>query len=589
MPTDNTPERMHPEVIKHLVGEYIIPNPMRAISEVADKIAKTLQINPVRAHLGNPTAPLYQPAIDAMIKSLQERRDANDNDYASGYDNHAGNLELRKDVAGAVTKIDGLPDTVEVVVKDAEGTHTERQKTLDENNTFACNAGTGGLNAVFAVARPGSVIFAPRPTYPPWKKIAERLGLTIVPYDLNEGNNFLPNAEQIKELMRDHPPTDPTGSGKTGTNIILYHYPFNPVGKALTAKEAVDVADTMRDIVKHEKNTLLVQEDIYIGTTHADDDIVTPSHFMAMDKEGNEDKETLQHLVLIHSMSKAGHPQERTGVMAIPNREIAKHVSGALSFLTLGSSSTDFVGIAKTLCHIADGGLKKRSESSDKNNYRYKLADYYQNRLEILSKGLCDLESKLHAAIPEAEKPRILYELNPALQVSEDEEYKKRTPRGGYYVFPNFEFMRGREIPVAMREAPEVVKYVSERVANNEVGESDKYRITSGKEVALILANAHYLGFRPITITPGTLFEDEKSMHVRMSAVDPHLDSMKDLVNSVTGVAQEVMGVELGARRYSVEPDNRNLVQATADMWNSFLVRLKKEFSPDAPVIATGR
>ncbi len=101
-----------------------------------------------------------------MIKSLEARKYASlENGYTPGYDKHDGAPKYRKIVADAVNRIDGLP----------EG-------TLNENNTFACNAGTGGLNAVFAVARPGSVIYAPRPTYPAWEKIAARYDLKIVQY-----------------------------------------------------------------------------------------------------------------------------------------------------------------------------------------------------------------------------------------------------------------------------------------------------------------------------------------------------------------------------------------------------------------------
>ncbi len=232
---------------------------------------------------------------------------------------------------------------------------------------------------------------------------------------------------------------------ESGTNIVLFHYPNNPSGKTLSEAEAKQVGETMNKVVAHQKNTLLVQEDIYIATTHPDDAIVTPSKYF--------DAEALQHLVLIHSMSKAGHPQERTGVIAVPNNYVAKYISSAISFLTLGSSSTDFIGVATTLKHIADGGLKKRSESGDPNNYRYKIADYYQKRMEIVSKGLVDIEGKLRAAGVEVKSP-ILNLLNPDLAVEEGQEFRKYTPRGCYYLFPNFECLRGREIPEAMRAAP---------------------------------------------------------------------------------------------------------------------------------------
>ncbi|MEJ0011007.1 MAG: pyridoxal phosphate-dependent aminotransferase [Alphaproteobacteria bacterium] len=476
-----------------LVDQYTTPNPLRALSDLADDIEKRLGIRPVRAHLGNPTGPIYAPAIDAMIASLEERKQELEHTrapehadgFTGGYAHHTGDKRMRREVAEAVRTIDGLPEGA-----------------LDENNTFACNAGTGGLNAVFAVARPGSVIFAPEPTYPAWQKIAGRYGHRIVGYPLNEADRFLPQAEAIKELMDRNPPQE------GGTNIVLYHYPHNPSGKTLNESEARQVADTMKDVVHHRPNSLLVQEDIYLATTHPDDAIFTPSQFM-------KDEETLRHLVVIHSMSKMGHPQERTGVIAIPNRDVARYIGGAISFLTLGSSSTDFIGIARTLAHIAGGGLLPQGQSPDKENHRYKVAKYYQDRLQVISRGLFDLEKKLETQ--GIQPGHILAELNPDLAVKEGEEYLKRTPRGTYYLFPDFRVLKGQEIPQVFRAEPAMQEYFARKwqkiqekakaegrpVPPGDTLPEELRKIDCADDIAAMLANAHCLGLRPLTVAPG--------------------------------------------------------------------------------------
>ncbi len=297
----------------------------------------------------------------------------------------------------------------------------------------------------------------------------------------------------------------------------MYHYPHNPTGKALTKEEAESVAKALNNLCKKHDDLVLIQEDLYLATTKKEMGIYTPLPYLR--------DEAKDRVIWLHSPSKEGHPQDRGAVMGAFNKDIVKHLRGAISFDALGASTPGLFTTACTLIAIAQGGVdgwkdEPKTSPMRKNNYRFEKADYYQERLRIVHGGLKDIETALNTRIGVAETK--LFRGN-----------GDGMPQGTYYLYPDFSFLQGQPIPQELQGV----------CSGNAI-------FKNSDDITMALANAHLIGLQPMTVASGTLFEKDNPsvMTLRISTVDPDINAMNGAVNTLKGFVQKTMGIDLGVQ-----------------------------------------
>ena len=203
------------------------------------------------------------------------------------------------------------------------------------------------------------------------------------------------------------------------------------------------------------------------------------------------------------------------------NKEIVHYLRSGISFDALGSSTPALLATASTLTDIALGGVDPWAEGKTsprrQRNYRYDTADYYQDRLRIVHKGLLEIQNTLNAKGTHVK----LFAGN-----------GDGMPQGAYYLYPDFSFLRGQSIPAELQEA-----CLGHQTFQN------------ADDVTAALANAHLIGLQPMTVASGALFDSDRNvMTFRIATVDPDLKTMGAAVNTIKGLVQKTMGVDLGAQ-----------------------------------------
>ncbi len=407
---------------------------------------------------------------------------------ARGYADVAGDEAARLGIARALCKINRLPDNC-----------------LDQRNIIGVTGGTGALNVALSIfcdhksAVPTTVLVSD-PFYPPWQSIAERLYCDFDTFPLREQDGYLPNENVLKGKLRTL-----TTRKRGGTILLIYHYPHNPTGKTLTHAEAIQVGQTLSRLCAEFLNLILVQEDLYLATTAVELGIYTPLAYLS--------EQAKQRTVWLHSPSKMGHQRDRAAVVAAFDQQLLLHLRGATSFDILGTCTPALMATANTLMHIAQGGLEPIDDKdSDQDNHRFVTARYYQERLGAFYKVFKEIE--------QATGKKLLPE---------------GIPKGAYYLYPSFDLLRGKNIP-------ELLLPVF----------SGKSKFENADDVAVALANAHLLGLRPITVASGTLFtRDAHTMHLRISTVEPDIENLRAGANTIKGLVQKTLSIELNASFYA--------------------------------------
>lgn len=466
----------------YLNPAYAGENQLQTINTVAVAVEAKTGISVVRCHLGNPKGPQYE-GTNHKTSEYYKKRGADRASY--GYADVVGPANSRKAIAYALTKINRL----------TEG-------SIDETNIVGATGGTGALNIALSIFSDATILVS-EPSYPPWKNITDRLHSRYETYDLNKSHDWLLNEDVLTqkiEAINDKNPGKPIA--------LIYHYPHNPSGKTLTQAEAQQVGKTLNALCKKFPNLHLVQEDLYLATTAPEMGIYTPLPHL--------DEEAKKRAIWINSPSKMGHQQDRGAVIAAFNPELCKHLRGALSFDTLGTSMPSLLATANTLVHIADGGVDalpegqtERTAKIDPDNHRYATGRYYQERLKALHDGLQNIETVL----------------------GKEQFDAGEKPMGAYYMYPSFDCLRGAAIPAELKPA---------------FPDTDVFR--NADDLAMALSNAHLLGLRPVTVAPGTLFtKDKTAMSVRIATIEPDVQSMRDAANTFTGIVQKTLGTDLGA------------------------------------------
>ncbi|MDE3061138.1 MAG: pyridoxal phosphate-dependent aminotransferase, partial [Pseudomonadota bacterium] len=407
----------------HLKDIYTRENPLQALNATAADIEQKTGVAVLRCHLGNPTAPAYQPADQAMAEHILHR---NEDDENTGYLDVDGPPQWRQVIANALTLINRLP-----------------KGSIDYHNVIGANGGTGALNLAFQVAKDPAILVS-EPFYPPWMEIAKhtkerdiRTFALDKDYLLDVGNI----SGEIDKVLAETP-------GKS--ILLLYHYPHNPSGKTLTEEEAKTVGERLNALCAKYPSLYLVQEDLYLGTIAPEMGIYTPLPYL--------DEKARKRTMWIHSGSKIGHARDRAAVICAFNDDLLKRIRGCNSYDILGSCHHNLIGLGTTLVEIAHGGVDaedKNAQYDEKNprNYRYQTAEYYQKRLKTVVEGIQEIEKKINfLLLPDG------------------------VPKGTYYLYPSFEFLRGASIPSELAHV---------------FGERKTFE--NADDVALALQNAHLL------------------------------------------------------------------------------------------------
>jgi aspartate/methionine/tyrosine aminotransferase len=472
---------------QHFKEIYTRENPLQAMNATAAAIEKETGIAVINGHLGNPTAPQFAGTNRVLSQYYAARADAPMN---TGYANVVGHEDWRRIIANALTRINRLP-----------------KGEIDQNNIIGANGGTGALNVAFQIFKNPTILVAD-PFYPPWMEISTHTKeQKIETYDLRREDSYLLNEDILSKKIE-----EATAKNPDAPVVLIYHYPHNPTGKTLTEDEAKTVGERLNHLCKKHPNLYLVQEDLYLATTASDMGIYTPLPHL--------DETAKARTLWIHSPSKMGHAQDRGAVIAAFNPVILKHLRGCTSFDTLGASHPSLLATANTLAEIATGGVEARgAHSSRDDNYRFQVADFYQDRLKIVADGIKDIEQKLGVSIlPDG------------------------APKGTYYLFPSFEFLKGKAIPEELAPAF-----------------NGKATFENADDVTTALKNAHLLGLQPITVGSGTLFTKNKdTMNFRLATIEPDIEMMHGAVNTLRGLAQKVMGQELGAYFHTLDELKEN-------------------------------
>lgn len=425
------------------------------------------------------------PQFEASNQLLAEHYKKRGTDPNSrGYADVAGDAGARLGIAKALCRINRLTDNA-----------------LDEKNIIGVSGGTGALNVALAIfSNPKSsntpTVLVADPFYPPWKNIAERVNCDFATFPLRKQDSYLLNekilSEKIQSIIREKPNSDV---------ILVYHYPNNPTGKTLTEAESIQIGHTLNNLCKKFPNLKLVQEDLYLATTTPELGIHTPLAHL--------DNNARNNAIWLHSPSKMGHQRDRAAVIAAFNPELLVHLRGATSFDILGTSTPALMATANTLMHIAQGGVDAiDAKTSRSDNHRFVTSRYYQERLKVVYEGLKDIENTTGNSL-----------------------LADGLPKGAYYLYPSFELLKGKPIPEALLPAF-----------------NDKKTFDNADDVTNALANAHLLGLRPMTVASGTLFtNDPSTMSLRISTVDPNIENLRAGANTIKGLVQKTLGIELGA------------------------------------------
>jgi hypothetical protein len=470
--------------------EYGRGNEIREIEETAALIEKKVGIRPVRAHLGNPTANTPAQA-NKLVADYFLHRDA-----AVSYDPHQGHPPLREQAVRLVEMLLDLPPNC-----------------LDYTHATSVAGNTQGLNLGMAIfdkwGYKGPVVF-PEPFYFPWLALSRQHGRQVITCPLREEDGWLSNYTLLRNIL--------LKCDRNRAVIILINPNLNPIGNALSEKEAQEEGLIYSKLAEEFPNAFFLEESIYIGTIRKDLGIFLPSQFM--------NGEALARTAILISTSKMGLAPDRAGLAVPLSKTMAKYFRGASGSNNMGNGRAALIGGVEILRDIVTGGLKpyhggRKAPGYNPDCVRYWTADFYQERLAALAGPLQHLEKS----------PRVDELILP-----------HGVPPSTYYLWANLP-VKDLPVPATMRAAarkhgvnlPEVVR--------------------TADDVQTLVTNAWAFGYRPLTLAPGKLFtRNTESIRARLAAVESPQD-LRDAATTLAYVIGSVRGADLrwlGVRPRSV-------------------------------------
>lgn len=485
-------------------GGSTTENPFQALNSTVKQIELQTGLRVIPAHLGNPMAQQFDPTNQAMGYYYTHRREL---EQGVGYQDVAGDPDVRRHLADTFMLLNRFAEENANPARPPED-HLQ----LTERNILGTNGGTGALNLAIRAFDPQMTVLVPEPAYAPWFEIAKHLERHIETYPLND--RFLLDGALLEQSISKAEAERP---GKP--IVIISHNPHNPTSKTLTKEEAEDTAASLNELCAKHPNLFIIQEDLYLATTKPEMGIYTPLPYL--------NAEARAHTIVLHSPSKMGLAQDRGGVVMAFDQNILDKLRSNLSVDSLGPSHPALLATALTLRHIATGGRDGKGEpGTEPGNYRYQTAQFYQDRLKIVADGLKEIEDALSVSIL------------PRLSTNGHQEADDHVPKGAYYVFPSFAFLKGKPIPGELHDA-----FRQQHPGRNDMA------FRNADDIALALQNAHLLGLQPAVVASGTLFyKDEakkaETMDVRISTVAPDETLMRGLTNTLKGLVQKTLDAD---------------------------------------------
>ena len=125
---------------------------------------------------------------------------------------------------------------------------------LNPNNEILPLIGSkeGIMHISMAFLDPGDVVLVPDPGYPAYSTISNIAGATVVKYQLNDANNYLPDLDSLKEMDLDQ------------VKIMWINYPHMPTGTKANLKlfkQLVKLAQSHNFLICHDNPYGLVLND----------------------------------------------------------------------------------------------------------------------------------------------------------------------------------------------------------------------------------------------------------------------------------------------------------------------------------------
>lgn len=175
---------------------------------VARMMATEVAAGEVDLSIGEPDQPLPERLVETAVASLRAGR--------TGYTPKLGLSELRALVAQDVADGTGFrPDIEDVVV------------TL---------GGTGAVAvALAAVCAPGGAVLAPDPAWPNYRVLADRLGITVMPYRQGPSGDDFVDLDAVRAGLR------------AGARLVVVNSPSNPTGAVASAAALRALVDLSRE------------------------------------------------------------------------------------------------------------------------------------------------------------------------------------------------------------------------------------------------------------------------------------------------------------------------------------------------------
>lgn len=163
----------------------------RKLKEVAKMDAEGKDV--ISLAIGSPDMPPSKQTIDKLCEAAQE-------DNAHGYQPTCGTRELREAMAKFYKRwydVELNPDSeIQPLIGSKEGI----------------------LHITLAFVNPGEKVLVPNPGYPTYTSLSKILGAQVVNYDLDEGNGWQPDFNQLEKM------------DLTGVRLLWTNYPNMPTG-----------------------------------------------------------------------------------------------------------------------------------------------------------------------------------------------------------------------------------------------------------------------------------------------------------------------------------------------------------------------
>lgn len=163
----------------------------------------------------------------------------------------------------------------------------------------------GIMHICMTYINPGDLVLIPNPGYPTYQSAAKLAGANLVPYELREENNWLPDFSELKELVKSRQ--------QTQESVLMFvNYPQMPTGQLPTKK----LFEQLVAFAK-ENQILLVHDNPYSF-------ILNEKPMSILQAEGAND-----HVIELNSLSKSHNMAGwRIGMMLSK----ARHIENVLRF-----------------------------------------------------------------------------------------------------------------------------------------------------------------------------------------------------------------------------------------------------------------